>query len=161
MDIMAYITDKTANHQDASLDNSKVKNILTGKSYVKNGQPGNESFLTAKGEYEIPYSEIYNKPSVAESYGLRADGKFYCNPSSTTSERDGMHWERSQSLLVYDSAHFARRQGGWFVEEFQEDDDAEREFCVWDTEGDLSLGEVIEYDVFDEDGIYLRTEYND
>ena len=59
MDIMAYIADKTANHEDASLDDSRVKTILTGKSYVKNGQPGNESFITTKGEYEIPYSEIY------------------------------------------------------------------------------------------------------
>ena len=56
---MAWITEKTANHQDASLDDKKVKEILTGKSYVKNGQPGNESFFTAKGEYEIPYSELY------------------------------------------------------------------------------------------------------
>ena len=59
MDIMAYIADKTANHQDASLDDAKVKAILNGKSYVKDGQPGNESFITTKGEYEIPYSELY------------------------------------------------------------------------------------------------------
>ena len=59
MDIMAYIADKTANHQDDSLDDTIVKGILTGKSYVKDGQPGNESFITAKGEYEILYSELY------------------------------------------------------------------------------------------------------
>ena len=59
IDIMAWITDKTANNENSSLDDSKVKTILTGKSYVKNGQPGNESFITAKGEYEIPYSELY------------------------------------------------------------------------------------------------------
>ena len=59
IDIMAWITDKSSNHEDSSLDDSKVKDILTGKSYVKNGQPGKDSFLTAKGEYEIPYSELY------------------------------------------------------------------------------------------------------
>lgn len=59
MDIMAWITDKASNHEDSSLDDSKVKDILTGKSYVKNGQPGNDSFFTAKGEYEISYSELY------------------------------------------------------------------------------------------------------
>lgn len=59
IDIMALITDKTANNEDATLDDEKVKGFLTGKSYVKDGQPGNESFLTAKGEYRIPYSELY------------------------------------------------------------------------------------------------------
>ena len=58
MDIMAYIADKTANHQDASLDDEKVKEILSdNKSYVK--VAGDTSFTTAKGEYEIPYSELY------------------------------------------------------------------------------------------------------
>ena len=57
MDIMAWITGKTANHQDASLDDSKVKDILTDKSYVKEAKKS--SFITAKGEYEIPYSELY------------------------------------------------------------------------------------------------------
>ena len=58
MDIMEYIADKTANHQDASLDDTKVKGILTGKSYVKT--VNDTSFITAKGEYVIPYSELYH-----------------------------------------------------------------------------------------------------
>ena len=52
MDIMAYIADKTSNHQDASLDDTKIQEILSdNKSYVKTA--GNTSFTTAKGEYEI------------------------------------------------------------------------------------------------------------
>ena len=54
IDIMAWVTDKTANHENSSLYDSKIKTILTEKSYVKDGQPGNESFIKAKGEYEIP-----------------------------------------------------------------------------------------------------------
>ena len=81
MDIMAYIADKTANHQDASLDDTKVKGILTGKSYVKTANT--TSFITAKGDYEIPYSELYNGTSIVDGYGLRSDGKFYCDPTST------------------------------------------------------------------------------
>lgn len=58
MDIMAYIADKTANHQDASLDDTKIQEILNdNKSYVKEAK--SSSFITAKGEYEIPYSELY------------------------------------------------------------------------------------------------------
>ncbi len=65
MDIMAYITDKTANHQDASIDDEKVKDILTGKSYVKTAN--DTSFTTAKGEYVIPYSELYQSSNVTPS----------------------------------------------------------------------------------------------
>ena len=54
---MAYITNKTANHEDPTLDDAKVKGILTGKSYIKTAN--NTSFTTVKGEYEIPYSELY------------------------------------------------------------------------------------------------------
>ena len=32
MDIMAYIADKTANHQDASLDDAIIQGILTEKT---------------------------------------------------------------------------------------------------------------------------------
>lgn len=75
---MAWITDKTANHQDASLDDTKVKEILTGKSYVKDGQPGDTSFTTAKGEYVIPYAELYtagNKEPVVPTTGINYGGK--------------------------------------------------------------------------------------
>ena len=59
MDIMAYIADKTANHQDASLDDEKVQEILSdNKTYVKEAKES--SFITKKGEYEISYSELYH-----------------------------------------------------------------------------------------------------
>ena len=59
MDIMAYIADKTANHQDASLDDAKIKEILSdNKSYVK--EANDTSFITSKGGYTILYSELYN-----------------------------------------------------------------------------------------------------
>lgn len=54
---MVYIAEKTANHEDSSLNDSKVKQILTGKDYVKNAD--DTYFITAKGEYKIPYSELY------------------------------------------------------------------------------------------------------
>ena len=59
IDIMTWITDKKVNQENASLDDNKVKTILTGKSYVKEAK--NSSFITAKGEYEIPYSELYEQ----------------------------------------------------------------------------------------------------
>lgn len=65
MDIMAYIADKTANQEDSSLDDSRVKQILTGKDYVKTAN--DTSFITVKGEHEIPYSELYKSNSQKDN----------------------------------------------------------------------------------------------
>ena len=71
IDIMAWITDKTANHQDASLDDEKVKEILSdNKSYVKEAKE--TSFITSKGEYEIPYSELYETGNSELTLGYDA-----------------------------------------------------------------------------------------
>lgn len=59
IDIMAYIADKTSKHQDSSLDDAKIKEILSdNKSYVK--KANDTSFITSKGEHTILYSELYN-----------------------------------------------------------------------------------------------------
>ena len=70
MDIMDWITDKTINNQDTSLDDAKVKGILTGKSYVKEAKAS--SFITTKGEYEIPYSELYTASNTISATTLPA-----------------------------------------------------------------------------------------
>ena len=162
MDIMDWITDKTANHQDASLDDIKVKAILTGKSYVKDGQPGNESFLTAKGEYEIPYSELYtatkNVPPPTIKYGLRSDGKFYCNPESTTGKYNN-NKTRSQTAIVYEAINFIRDENSTshieLLEDDIEDDDA---FYVYDRDYyEINGGAFsdIPVDLFDSDGNFI------
>ncbi|HCC04094.1 MAG TPA: hypothetical protein DEP51_04485 [Clostridiales bacterium] len=74
IDIMAWITDKTANHEDTSLDDSIVQGILDKKSYVKEAK--NSSFITAKGEYEIPYSELYQSSNVAPAAPVTPTDKF-------------------------------------------------------------------------------------
>lgn len=90
MDIMAWITDKTANHQDASLDDSIVQGILEKKSYVKEAK--DTSFITAKGEYEIPYSELYAATTPTIKYGLQEDGvTFITAPGSH--ETDGKTYQ--------------------------------------------------------------------
>ena len=78
IDIMDWITDKTANHQDASLDDSKIKDILTDKSYVKEAKQS--SFITAKGDYEILYSELYTTSDKNKTI------KFYLQESGETSD---------------------------------------------------------------------------
>ncbi len=129
MDIMAYIADKTASHQDASLDDTKVKEILSdNKSYVKEAKES--SFITKKGEYEIPYSELYttgdSTPTI--KYGLQEDGKtFITAPGSHDTdgktyqvgnnegeitfliEKDGIRYYN-----VYDSEYIYKENGEYF-----------------------------------------------
>ena len=90
MDIMAWTTDKNANHQDASLDDSIVQGILENKSYVKEAKES--SFITTKGEYEIPYSELYTATTPTIKYGLQEDGlTFITAPGSH--ETDGKTYQ--------------------------------------------------------------------
>lgn len=85
IDIMAWITDKTANHEDASLDDTKVREILNdNKSYVKEAKES--SFITAKGEYEILYSELYgseNKASAIDWEQIKANATKHPKQSET------------------------------------------------------------------------------
>ena len=66
------------------MNDEKIKEILTGKTYVKTTNDTN--FVTAKGEYEIPYSELYTTTESTPStpteptqtkYGLSDDGKAF------------------------------------------------------------------------------------
>ena len=58
IDILAWQSEKLGNGEDATLSNEIIKNILTGKDYVS-GTPGDNSFITTKGKYEIKYWELY------------------------------------------------------------------------------------------------------
>ena len=61
---MDWVVDKTAKNEDSTLNDEKVKEILSdNKSYVKEAKA--TSFITTKGEYEILYSELYNAPVVS------------------------------------------------------------------------------------------------
>ena len=73
LDILAWQSDKISKGQSSELNDEVVQGILTGKSYVKTADVA--SFTTAKGEYEIPYSELYNNdgthvpPDVLDATG--------------------------------------------------------------------------------------------
>ena len=64
LDIASWKADKVSNGEDSTLSDSVIKQILTGKDYVKDGQPGETSFITAKGEHEISYSDLYDRIST-------------------------------------------------------------------------------------------------
>ena len=59
LDIASWKADKVSNGEDSTLSDSVIKQILTGKDYVKDGQAGETSFITVKGEHEILYSDLY------------------------------------------------------------------------------------------------------
>lgn len=60
IDIAAYLAEQTRKGESTELNDSIIKTILTGKDYVK-GNPGDTSFISKEGEYEIAYSDLYNK----------------------------------------------------------------------------------------------------
>lgn len=95
MDIMAWITDKTANNQDSSLDDSKVKDILTDKSYVKEAKES--SFITAKGDYEIPYSELYIGFKLPDPYIVETEGTWLMDQN----ELSYFKYQGSYYLITY------------------------------------------------------------
>ena len=59
LDIVAWQSDKMEKGKDSTLSDSIIKGILTGKDYVKEAK--DTSFITAKGDHEIPYSDLYTK----------------------------------------------------------------------------------------------------
>lgn len=125
MDIMAYIADKTANHQDASLDDDKVKEILSdNKSYVK--EAGDTSFTTKKGEYEIPYSELYNKStndtSLVDWDSLFSDAKAnpeeYKHPDQQNTDR--IAFDTNGKLVNLDLWNIAEYNGDYIIQGSEE-----------------------------------------
>ena len=99
IDIMAWITDKTANHQDASLDDEKVKEILSdNKSYVKEAKE--TSFITSKGEYEIPYSELYTTSGKTPSNPALSAINYGNKTAQTVGEGDTISIEEEQFMVL-------------------------------------------------------------
>ena len=58
IDILAWQTERLGKNEDATLSDSIIQGILSGKDYVE-GTPGETSFITKEGGYEISYSELY------------------------------------------------------------------------------------------------------
>ena len=123
MDIMAWIADKKANQEDASLNDTIIKEILTGKAYVKTANT--TSFITAEGEYEIPYSELYTASEITPptKYGLSddetvfigkpANGQNGCN--GNVEFADGQKFTSGHFLLVKNYDGFYPQADAYFV----------------------------------------------
>ena len=66
---MAWQTEKEANNEEATLTDSVIQGILTGKDYVE-GDPGAKSFVRTKGN-TILYADLYESPmTIAEAKEL-------------------------------------------------------------------------------------------
>lgn len=170
MDIMAYIADKTANHQDASLDDTKVKEILSdNKSYVK--VAGDTSFTTAKGEYEIPYSELYAATETTPTtptdlnpttkYGLSDDGTvFIGKPTDSTEKCSGnVEFADGQKFTQGHFIFYEAMDGGTYDED---------RYFVWDDNpyGDINSWQdcwnnCVEFDMYYTNGEFIMHCYGE
>ena len=64
LDILAWQTEKISKGENSDLNDTVIKEeILKNKSYVK--QTNESSFITANGEHEILYSDLYTKITPA------------------------------------------------------------------------------------------------
>ena len=61
LDVAAYVADEKAKGRSGELNDSIIKGILTGKDYVSEAK--DSSFISKKGNHEIPYSELYGTGS--------------------------------------------------------------------------------------------------
>ena len=69
LDILAWQTEKESNNEDATLTDSVIQEILTGKVYVE-GEPGSKSFVSTNG-HTILYADLYEEPmTIEEAKGL-------------------------------------------------------------------------------------------
>lgn len=75
LDISAYVADKMEEGKSAKLNDSIIQGILTGKHYVskEEDQPGEHSFKTYNGKYEIAYSELYTQRKMKINFIHSAD----------------------------------------------------------------------------------------
>ena len=64
LDILEWKTDKMEKGESTILNDAIIKEILTGKSYVKDA-PGETSFRTKEGGYEILYTEFYKAGKIS------------------------------------------------------------------------------------------------
>lgn len=116
LDIASWIADKLEKGENADLDDSIVKTILTTgeKEYVKEAKE--TSFTTKNSGYEIPYSELYQKGKV----------KFTITANNSS---HGGTFEVESGTTWYD----------FFHEKFPNDDDA----WVYLTHDGTIVGDII------------------
>ena len=128
IDIMAWIINKTSKNEDSTLDDSKVKDILTGKSYVESADT--TSFTTKKGRYIVPYSELYKAtettpvvPTPTTKYGLSDDGTVFIGKPTDSREKcngnvefaDGQKFTQGHFIFYEAMDGYAYEEDRYFV----------------------------------------------
>lgn len=70
LDISTYVADKIEEGKSTKLNDGIIQEILIRKDYVskEEGQPGEHSFKTYNGQYEILYSELYTPRKVKVTF---------------------------------------------------------------------------------------------
>jgi len=139
--------------------------VLGDNGIITKAREAKTNYQTAAKNEKTSLNELYDEMNTkiagngsgsisTEGYGLRTDGKFYCDPASTTGKYDN-RFTRTQTGLVYDSTHFHRMDNVYlYTDETSGEDISGTLFYVWDREnGAWDDGEYC--DVFDSSGAFL------
>ena len=122
LDIAAWVADKLEKQEDATLNDSIVKEILTDKSYVKEGKPGDSSFNTQKSEYEISYSVLYTAKPKEEVHFTIDGGPYVTDKGMTwkefleTQEGENLEIFRERVIIVAGSDDYGDAALGYFAD---------------------------------------------
>ena len=139
--------------------------VLGDNGIITKAREAKTNYQTVAQNEKTSLNELYDEMNTkitgngsgslsTEGYGLRADGKFYCDPASTTGKYDS-GYTRVQSGMVYDSSHFYRDDNVClYYDETTGEDVFGTVFYVWDREnGSRDDGELC--DVYDSSGVFL------
>ena len=143
--------------------------VLGENGIMSKAREGRNNYQVAANEEAVGLASLEAEmeqkiggTGTVEGYGLRADGKFYCDPSSTVGKAYGD--SRTQTGLVYESSNFYCE--GDDDDEFWLYDDPDTgegvygtKYYVWDRDGSWDDGDY--YDVFDSSGVFLCNACNE
>ena len=99
--------------------------------------------------------ELIDKFTGVVRYGLRADGRFYCNPESTTGKYDSSRTRGYTTNQVFEPTNFRSESANdprW------PDDDVV--YIVWEAD-DVNEWGVLRWDIFDANGNYIESQCQD
>ena len=124
IDIMSWKSKEISEGRNGYINDSVVKNILTGKEYVKEAKAN--SFISKKGNHEIAYSDLYKSEQTDEDekpvpIGLEVGSKITYTPRGTYNWKSEYSSLNPDSEKTLNSADYMYKINEWKVLDIQDE----------------------------------------